>query len=76
MSLNLTRPEPATADLFDEIDRLRAKLLRQNNVIGAAAALLNSIHRAGGYTIPAPEHQNRIQRSMRALEAAVVEALA
>jgi hypothetical protein len=70
------RPEPSAAELYEEIDRLRAKVLRHGNVLGAAAALLNAIHRAGGYHIADPKHQDRIQASMAALEAAVVEALA
>lgn len=69
------RPQPTDADLAEEIDRLRARLLRHGNVLGAAAALLNAIHRAGGYQVTDPANQERIQRSMQALEAAVVEAL-
>lgn len=69
------RPTPTEADLVEEIDRLRARLLRHGNVVGAAAALLNAIHRAGGYQVADPANHERIQRGMQALEAAVVEAL-
>lgn len=71
-----TRPPMTDAILVEEVARLRAKVLRQGNVLGAAAGLLNAIHRAGGYHIADPQHQERIQTNMRALEAAVVEALA
>lgn len=62
-------------DLFDELARLRAKVLRQGNIIGAAAALLDAIHRSGGYQVHEPEHRDSIGRAMQALEGAVLEAL-
>jgi hypothetical protein len=69
------RPMPTYADLLAEISQLRAKLLRQTNVVGAGAAVLNAIHRAGGYHVFDPGHQGFVQRSIQALENAVTEAI-
>lgn len=75
MSTELTRPDPTADDKAEEIARLRAKVLRLGNVLGAAAGMLNAIHRAGGYHVFDPAHQERVGAAMRALEESVVEAM-
>ncbi len=76
---DLCRNESADdiANLLDEaiaeLKRLRARVLAHQQVMGAAAATLNDIHRAGGYHVVDPIHQPTVQRAITALEQAVVE---
>lgn len=65
------RPEMDLDACITEIARLRAKQLRQAAIAGAGAALLEAIHRAGGYHVADPAHQPQIQHAMRALELAL-----
>lgn len=78
-SLDGTDSERPAGD-FDamaaEIARLRNRLLRQTNLVGAATGLLVAIARAGGYHIADTQHQQPIQAAMRALENAVTEEIA
>ena len=53
----------------------RATALVHRQIAAAAAATLNAIHRAGGYVVHEPDHRDRIQRALAALEQAVVVAL-
>ena len=61
--------------LLQEIAALRAQAIRQRNLnatlTGAASAVLNAIHRAGGYHVEAA-HRVRIQQAIQALEMAVI----
>lgn len=63
-----------------ELEHLRAECaaLRQQcaTLTGAGAAVLNAIHRAGGYNVYDPQHQGRIQRGIEALGDAVTSTIA
>lgn len=70
--------EPITLHIEDalvEINRLRAKTLRLAELTGAGAAVLNAIHRAGGWHVADPQHQERLRLALEALEEAVVSVL-
>lgn len=71
----LTRPAPTHEDLLAENARLRRKILRQAELAGAGAAVLNAIHRAGGWHVADPHHQPRLRAALDALENAVVTAI-
>ena len=58
-----------------EIVRLRRVSRLVSEITGAAAGTLNAIHRAGGYQVFDPQHQDEIQRAIRAQEAAVLQVL-
>jgi hypothetical protein len=65
---------PITHDLdacAHEIARLRGLMLRQTELLGAAVAVLSSIHKAGGWHVLDPSHQDHMRASLDALEAAV-----
>ena len=62
-------------DALVEIDRLRRRLLGLTELTGAAAAVLNAIHRAGGWHVADPMHQERLRLALDALESAVVAVL-
>jgi len=62
-------------DALVEIDRLRRRLLNMTELTGAAAAVLNAIHRAGGWHVADPQHQERLRLALDALESAVVAVL-
>lgn len=62
-------------DALVEIDRLRRRLLGLTELTGAAAAVLNAIHRAGGWHVADPQHQERLRLALDALESAVVAVL-
>lgn len=62
-------------DALAEIERMRAKILRMSELTGAAAAVLNAIHRAGGWHVADPQHQDRLHRALEALEEAVLAVL-
>lgn len=62
-------------DALVEINRLRAKTLRLAEVTGAGAAVLNAIHRAGGWHVADHQHQERLRLALEALEEAVVSVL-
>jgi hypothetical protein len=81
----MTMPDPSAAEfvcgpatpeeLLETILQLRRRLLHHANLTGASASVLNAIHRAGGYVVFDPHHQDRVSRAMRALENAVTETL-
>lgn len=62
-------------DALAEIERLRRRLLGMTELTGAAAAVLNAIHRAGGWHVADPQHQDRLRLALEALEGAVVAVL-
>jgi len=62
-------------DALIEIERLRRRLLGLTELTGAAAAVLNAIHRAGGWHVADPMHQERLRLALDALESAVVAVL-
>lgn len=65
---------PITRDLdacANEIARLRGLMLRQSELLGAAVAVLSSIHKAGGWHVLDPFHKDHMRASLDALEAAV-----
>ena len=65
---------PITRDLdacAHEIARLRGLMRRQSELLGAAVAVLSSIHKAGGWHVLDPSHQDHMRASLDALEAAV-----
>jgi len=62
-------------DALAEIERLRRRLLGMTELTGAAAAVLNAIHRAGGWHVADPQHQERLRLALEALESAVVAVL-
>lgn len=62
-------------DALAEIERLRRRLLGMTDLTGAAAAVLNAIHRAGGWHVADPQHQDPLRKALEALEEAVVAAL-
>ena len=68
-------PAATDDDLRATAQALRARLLQHTNLLGAGVAVLNAIHRAGGYHVFDPQHQERIFRAMQALENAVTEAI-
>lgn len=55
-------------DLHHILAELAELRLAMSNMTGAAAGVLNAIHRAGGYTVFDPRHRVHVQRCMRALE--------
>lgn len=78
---DLCRNETADdiANLLDEasaeLKRLRARVLAHQQVVGAAAGMLNAIHRAGGYHVVDPIHQLRVQHAITTLEQSVMEVI-
>ena len=58
-------------DALVEIDRLRRRLLGLTELTGAAVAVLTAIHRAGGWHVVDPIHQDRMRAALDALESAV-----
>lgn len=72
---DLIRISMDVEDALVEIDRLRRRLLNMTELTGAAAAVLNAIHRAGGWHVADPQHQDRLRKALEALEEAVVAAL-
>lgn len=58
-------------DALIEIERLRRRLLGMTELTGAAVAVLSSIHKAGGWHVLDPSHQDHMRASLDALEAAV-----
>lgn len=62
-------------DALIEIERLRRRLLGMTELTGAASAVLNAIHRAGGWHVADPQHQDRLRLALEALEGAVVAVL-
>lgn len=62
-------------DALVEIDRLRRRLLGLTELTGAAVAVLTAIHRAGGWHVADPQHQDRLRLALEALEGAVVAVL-
>jgi hypothetical protein len=58
-------------DALVEIDRLRRRLLGLTELTGAAVAVLTAIHKAGGWHVVDPIHQDRMRAALDALESAV-----
>ena len=55
----------------NEIARLRRALLHQVELTGAAVAVLSAIHRAGGWHVVDPIHQDLMRDALSALAGAV-----
>ena len=55
-----------------EVERMRRRLLCVTELTGAAVAVLTAIHRAGGWHVADPLHQERLRLALDALEGAVV----
>jgi hypothetical protein len=72
LELDPARVPISYADAIDEIQRLRRRLLKQTELTGAAVAVLSAIHRAGGWHVADPQHQERLRAALDALEAATV----
>ena len=71
-----TTPPPVSAeDLLEITAQLRRRLLQHSNLLGAGVAVLNAIHRSGGYQVFDPQHQERVGRALQALENSVTEAI-
>lgn len=66
---------PDIEQLQADLAELRARLLNQTNIVGAGAAVLDAIHRAGGYHVFDPQHHDRVERALDALGQAVTTAL-
>lgn len=65
-------PIPMTIiDCAAEITRLRRALLHHTELTGAAVAVLTAIHKAGGWHVVDPIHQDRMRAALDALESAV-----
>ena len=65
---------PTTMTIIDcaaEIARLRRALLHHTELTGAAVAVLTAIHKAGGWHVVDPIHQDRMRAALDALESAV-----
>lgn len=54
-----------------EIARLRRALRHHTELTGAAVAVLTAIHKAGGWHVVDPIHQDRMRAALDALESAV-----
>ncbi len=64
-------PIPMTIiDCAAEIARLRRGLLHHTELTGAAVAVLTAIHKAGGWHVVDPIHQDRMRAALDALESA------
>lgn len=72
---DLIRISMDVEDALVEIDRLRRRLLGLTELTGAAAAVLSATHRAGGWHVADPQHQERLRLALDALESAVVAVL-
>jgi hypothetical protein len=68
----LTRITMDIQEALAEVERMRRRLLCVTELTGAAVAVLTAIHRAGGWHVADPLHQERLRLALDALEGAVV----